>query len=175
MSQEVSPPKLEVRSDGKIEVNSLINLIDWFLNYDHKTAIIRHPQVEELFQWKQAEDIEQETAGYTFENAEARFAVGVFEALNENNTEAKLQKWITYLVYVLSEAKQMREEFVGLYDLKTNQGASFIEESRKLPTEAERKAFLTSAWLEAICTAEARILGWIYQQLYDKPFQMRYW
>ncbi|MCS6875058.1 MAG: hypothetical protein N2Z23_07535 [Pyrinomonadaceae bacterium] len=173
MSQQITPPKLETLSDGKLEINSLINLIDWFLKYDQKTAIMRHPQVEELFQWKQKDEIESGNQEYVFENAETRFAVGVFEALRENDSEVKLQEWITYLVYVLSEAKQIREEFVSSYDLETKE-VSFIQESEKLPTEAEKRAFLTSAWLEAICTAEARILGWIYQELYNKPFQMLY-
>ncbi len=172
MSQEYKPPKLEILPDGKIEINSLATLIDWFLSYDRRTSIMRHPQVEELFHWKQEDDLANGIEVYPFENAESRFAIGVFQALNENDSELKLQEWITYLVQVLSEAKKMREEFVNFYDLKTSEGASFVSESEKLPTEVEKRAFLTSAWLEAICTAEARILGWIYQEVYKKPFQI---
>jgi len=30
--------------------------------------------------------------------------------------------------------------------------------------------YLTSSWIENLCTAEARFLGWIYQEMYGKPF-----
>ena len=57
--------------------------------------VVRHPHVEELFQWKNAEDKAEGVESYPFENAEARFAIGVFQALGENDTETKLQNWIT--------------------------------------------------------------------------------
>ncbi|GIU83146.1 MAG: hypothetical protein D6687_00950 [Acidobacteria bacterium] len=170
--EKTFPPKLKLNENGDIEIESLADVIQWFLLYDQKTAIMRHPQVEELFQWKQEDDAEQGLQPYLFDSAEARFAIGVFQALAENNTQEKLHDWIVYLLQILSDAKMVRETFVENYELKTNQGVSFLKEALKLPSEDEKRLFLTSAWLEALCTAEARILGWVYQELYKRPFQI---
>jgi hypothetical protein len=169
--QEIFPPKLKFSEDGEIQIESLADLIDWFLTYDQKTAIIRHPQVEEIFQWKQADDAENQP--YLFDSAEATFAIGVFQALAENNTQEKLHNWIMALLEILSDARMIRENFVEDYKLKTHQGASFVEEALKLPSEKEKRLFLTSAWLEALCTAEVRVLGWVYQEIYKQPFQIK--
>jgi hypothetical protein len=44
-------------------------------------------------------------------------------------------------------------------------------ESQKIESKTEQRLFLTSSWLEALCTAEVRFLGWVYQELYGKQFQ----
>jgi len=103
--QTTQPPKLEKTANGDINTNSLADLLEWFLNFDPRVALVRNPQVEELFRWKQADDAENGIETYPFENAEARFAVGAFQALGENPTEAKLQKWITEVLQALGEAK----------------------------------------------------------------------
>jgi hypothetical protein len=166
------PPKLEKNLSGDININSLADLLEWFLNYDPKVALVRNPHVQELFEWKQADDAANGIEVYPFENAEARFAVGAFQALAENDSEPKLQQWITDVLQALGESKQMREDAVAEYKLETNQGASFVMEAQKIPSRNEQRLFLTGAWLEALCTAEARFLGWVYQELYNKPFQI---
>ena len=45
-----------------------------------------------------------------------------------------------------------------------------MQKSEKLTTNAEKRLYLASCWLEALCTAEARVLGWIYQEIYGRPF-----
>jgi hypothetical protein len=167
--QENQPPKLRMSANNDIDVNSLANLLEWFITNDGRVNIIRHQQVEELFRWKQAEDEKNGVETYPFENAEARFAIGVFQALGENDTESKLQDWITQLLEALGEAKQTGEDITSEYNL--NNSDSHVAQAAKLPTENERKLYLTSNWIEALCTAEVRFLGWIYQELYGKPFQ----
>ena len=169
--QELRPPVLEKTPEGDINVNSLADLLEWFLNYDQKVAVVRHPHVQELFEWKQADDAANGVQVYPFENAEARFAVGVFQAIAENDSQAALQQWVTALLQALGESKQTREDFVGQYNLETNQGASFILEAEKLPSRIEQRIFLTSAWIESLCMAEVRFLGWVYQELYGVPFE----
>ena len=44
-------------------------------------------------------------------------------------------------------------------------------EAEKIPTEEEKRFYLTSCWIESLCTAEVRFLGWVYQELYGKPFE----
>ena len=167
--EQNEPPKLKKTADGDIDANSLADLLEFFLNYDERVAIVRHPQVEELFQWKQAENKANGIEVYPFENAEARFAVGAFQAIGENDSEEKLRRWITEVLQALGEAKQTNEEIAKNYNLE--QSMSHLEQAEKLPTEIEQKIYLTSCWIESLCTAEVRFLGWVYQELYGKPFQ----
>jgi hypothetical protein len=167
--QENFPPKLRKTATGDIDINSLADLLEWFLIYDQRVGLVRHPHVEELFQWKQKDDEANGIEVYPFENAEARFAIGAFQALGENQTESKLQQWITEVLQALGEAKQTGEDITADYQL--DPGKSHVAEAEKIPTAAERRLFLTSSWLEALCTAEARFLGWVYQEIYGKPFQ----
>ena len=46
-----------------------------------------------------------------------------------------------------------------------------LEKAAKLTTNLEKRMYLTSCWIEALCTAEVRVLGWIYQEIYGKPFE----
>ncbi len=167
-TQPHQPPKLQKTENGDINTNSLADLLEWFLNYDPRVALVRNPQVEELFQWKQADDAENGVEIYPFENAESRFAIGVFQALGENDSENKLHRWIADVLQALSEAKQTNEEIAKTYNLK--QSESHIEQAEKIPSKTERRLYLSSCWLESLCTAETRFLGWIYQEIYNKTF-----
>ncbi|MGI8469611.1 MAG: hypothetical protein ACR2N3_14290 [Pyrinomonadaceae bacterium] len=170
-SNQQQPPKLEKTESGDININSLANLLEWFLSYDGRVGVMRHPHVQELFEWKQADDAANGVQVYPFENAEARFAVGVFSAIAENDSEAKLALWMTDVLQALGESKQTVEDFAAQYKLETKQGASPVMESQKLPSKTERRIFLTFAWIESLSTAEIRFLGWVYQELYGKSFQ----
>lgn len=169
--QQNLPPKLEVSPNGGINPTSLADLLEWFLNYDQKVAQIRHPFVEELFQWKQQDDFLQGVQTYPFENAESRFAIGAFQAIEENNSEQKLQFWISDVLNALHEAKQTNAEIAEAYKLETQENLSALGKSQFLSNDFEKRLYLSSCWLESLCTAEARFLGWVYQELYQKPFQ----
>ena len=166
---ENQPPKLRMSANNDIDVNSLADLLEWFITNDSRVNVVRHPHVEELFQWRNAEDKANGVESYPFENAEARFAIGVFQALGENDTETKLQNWITDLLEALGEAKQTHEDISNDYKFDASQ--SHVAQAEKIPTANERKLYLTSSWIEALCTAEVRFLGWVFQELYGKPFQ----
>lgn len=163
------PPKLVKTETGDIESNSLADLLEFFLNYDQRVAIMRHPHVEELFQWKQSDDKENGVEPYPFENAEARFAIGVFQAIAENNSEEQLSKWMTDILGALGEAKQNNEDIAKSYKLVQDQ--SHVAEAEKLPSKKEQRYYLTNCWVESLCTAEVRFLGWVYQELYGKAFE----
>ena len=163
------PPKLEKTANGDINTSSLADLLEWFLNYDSRVAIVRNPHVEELFQWKQADDAANGVEIYPFENAEARFAIGVFQAIAEYDSEAKLRRWITEVLQALGESKQMNEDIAASY--KLNASESHVAQAEQISSNSERRLYLTSGWLEALCTAEVRFLGWVYQELYGKPFE----
>jgi hypothetical protein len=167
--QNNQPPKLIKDADGGINTNSLADLLEWFLNYDTRVGIVRNPHVEELFQWKQKDDEANGLEIYPFENAEARFAIGVFQAIAEYDSEAKLRQWITEVLQALGESKQMNEDIAASY--KLNSSESHVAQAEQIPSNSERRLYLTSGWLEALCTAEVRFLGWVYQELYGKPFE----
>lgn len=164
------PPELRRSADGSLESNSLADLIEWFLNYDERTARIRHPYTEELFQWKQHDDVENGIGIYPFENAEARFAIGVFQALQENNSEPLLNLWLSDVLNALHEARNTKSELTEAYKLDDDPEKLALDKAEKLTTKAEKRLYLTSCWLEQLCTAEARVLGWVYQEMYGKPF-----
>jgi hypothetical protein len=169
---ENQPPTLNKTNENEIDVKSLADLLEWFLNYDERTARMRHANTDELFAWKQADDQANGSAIYPFENAEARFAVGTFQALAENNTEALLHGWISDVLNALHDARETRTELANSYDLDSDLDATSLQRAEKLTTNAEKRLYLTCCWNEALFTAEARFLGWVYQELYGKPFAM---
>ncbi|MGI8640742.1 MAG: hypothetical protein ACR2MG_12460 [Pyrinomonadaceae bacterium] len=166
--QQNQPPKLQKTESGDINTNSLADSLEWFLNYDQRVALVRNPQVEELFQWKQADDTANGIEIYPFENAESRFAIGVFQALGENDSENKLHRWISNVLQALSEAKETSEDIAKSYNLEQNK--SHVGQAQTIPSKLERRLYLSSCWLEALCTAEVRFLGWVYQEIYGKSF-----
>lgn len=168
-AEENQPPKLRPNAEGEIDVGSLADLLEWFLMYDERTARIRHPHTEELFQWKQTEDAAGGVTIYPFENAEARLAIGAFQALAENNTEPLLKLWISDLLEAIQNAHKTKTGIAESYDLDADLDSSAIEKAAKLTTNAEKRIYLTSCWLEALCTAEVRFLGWVYQEIYGRP------
>lgn len=170
-AQNSQPPKPAIDTQGKLDMSSIADVIEWFLNFDERTARMRHPQVQELFQWKQADDEENGVATYPFENAEARFAVGVVQALQENDREPLLKLWISDVLSALQEAKQTKSELSANYKLDAKPMDSALTKAEGLTTNSERRMYLTSCWFDALFTAEARVLGWIYQELYGKTFQ----
>jgi len=169
--QLTEPPRLKRAADGGIDNNSFADLLEWFLNHDERTARMRHPMVEELFQWKQRDDEEHGIGVYPFENAEARFAIGAFQALAENNSEPLLKLWISDVLNALQEAKQTKAEITDANNLDAEPEMFALVKAEKLTTKAEKRFYLSSCWLEALCTAEARFLGWVYQDIYGRPFQ----
>jgi hypothetical protein len=165
------PPKLRAAADGRLDNNSVADAIEWFLTFDERVARMRHPHVNELFTWKQADDEQNGIGTYPFENAEARFAIGVIQALEQNDKEPLLGLWISEVLSALHEARETRQELTDAYKLDKKPLESAIEKADRLTTTAERRNYLTSCWFDALFTAEARVLGWIYQELYGKPFQ----
>ena len=168
---ETGPPKLKAKPGStETDVNSLADLLEWFLTYDEKTARMRHPHTNKLFLWKQADDEANGATIYPFENAEARFAIGAFQALAENNSEPLLKLWISDVLNALHESRETKTQISEANRLDADLDASAVTRSQKLTTNAEKRLYLTSCWLEVLCTAEARFLGWVYQEKYGRPF-----
>jgi predicted enzyme related to lactoylglutathione lyase len=165
------PPPLARDELGRIEPSSLADLIEWFLANDPRVNMIRHPKVEEVFQWKQAESRRAGEEVYEFASAEERLAIGIMQAIVENEGERALHGWISQLLNALDDATKTTEEVSQAYRLDTSGEASTVTEAAKIPSASGRTIFLTCCWLEALCTAEVRVLGWVYQQLYGRAFQ----
>jgi hypothetical protein len=169
-SRQSAPPPLQHKGPAEINTSSLADVIQWFMDYDQRAAVIRHPKVEELFHWKQQQSGRDNESIYRFDHAEDRLAIGIMQALAEHSTERTLHAWISQLLNALDDAAKTNEEIGSAYKLDA-EASSAVEEAEKIPTANGRKIYLTCCWLETLCTAELRIMGWIYQELYGKAFQ----
>ena len=164
------PPALARDARGRVEPASLAAVIQWFLDYDERVAVVRFPAVEALFQWRQAEELKEQSEPFGFSRAEDRLAVGVMQALVEHDTEPGLHGWIKELLAALEDARQTNEAIAEAYGLKPSEDSSVVQEAEKIPSRRERDIYLSCCWLETLCTAEARVLGWAYQGLYGRAF-----
>ena len=163
------PPALKPDAAGRIDSNALADVIQWFLDRDPRVNAVRHPRAAEVFRWKQEAERRAGEDVFRFDTAEDRFAVGVVQALMSNPDERALHGWIAQLLNALDDASRTNEEIISAYRLDPAESA--VAESEKIPAAAAREVFLTCCWLEVLCTAEARVLGWVYQELYGRPFQ----
>ncbi|HEX8719603.1 MAG TPA: hypothetical protein VF736_03085 [Pyrinomonadaceae bacterium] len=170
--QQQGPPRLGRDAEGRVEPASLAAVIQWFLDYDERVAAVRFPAVEALFQWRRQEGGQSEQADAVgFNRAEDRLAVGVMQALVVHDSEAALHGWIGELLSALEDARRTNEAIAEAYGLKPSEESSVVEEAAKIPSRRERDIYLNCCWLETLCTAEARVLGWAYQGLYGRAFR----
>ena len=78
-------PPLQRDAHGKSIPILVPDVIQWFLDFDQRVAIIKHPNVEEVFQWKQEQDRKAGEEVFAFNRAEDRLAIGIIQALAEHN------------------------------------------------------------------------------------------
>ena len=164
------PPSMRRDARGRVEPASLAGVIQWFLDYDERVAVVRFPAVEALFQWRQAEELKGREDSFGFNRAEDRLAVGVMQALVEHDDEPALHGWIKELLAALEDARGTNEALAEAYGLRPSEESSVVAEAEKIPSRRERDIYLNCCWLETLCTAEARVLGWAYQGLYGRAF-----
>jgi len=166
----VSSPVLGRDICGNVDYDSLPDVIQWFLDYDERVAIIKHPRVEELFQWKQEQSRNAGEDVFNFNRAEDRLAIGILQSIAHNPTERELHGWIGQLLNALQEASQRTEAVSSAHRLEMNSSRSIVRESKNIPAAKTRDAFLIDCWVESLCTAEIRVLGWLYREFYGRPF-----
>jgi hypothetical protein len=165
----LNPPALR-DAVGNIDLDSVPDVIQWFLDYDQRVAIVKHPNVEEVFQWKQENSRNQGETVFDFKQAEDRLAIGIIQAIAEHNSERALHSWISQLLNALDSASKANEAAAEAYKLDLAAGGSVVREAEKIPTARGRRDFLINCWVETLCTAEARVLGWLYREFYGKAF-----
>lgn len=163
-------PPLQRDARGNVDLDSVPDVIQWFLNYDERVAIIKHRNVEEVFQWKQQQSQASGEEVFAFKQAEDRLAIGIIQALAENATKHDLHGWISQLLNALDSASKATEAASEAYKLDLRGGGSVVTEAEKIPSARGRREFLINCWLETLCTAEARVLGWLYKEFYGSPF-----
>jgi hypothetical protein len=166
----INLPPLKRHADGNVDVDSVPDVIEWFVNYDQRVAVIRHPSVEEVFQWKQQQSQQAGEEVFVFKQAEDRLAIGIIQALADNPSETELHSWIGQLLAALDTASKATEATADSYKLDLRSGKSILEQAERIPFERGRKQFLLNCWIETLCTAEARVLGWLYQEFYGRPY-----
>ncbi len=169
-AESMNPPPLKREAGGRIDLDSVPDVIQWFLDYDPRVAIIKHRNVEEVFHWKQEDSRAAGEEVFMFNHAEDRLAIGIIQALAENNTERRLHSWISQLLNALDAAAKANEATGEDYKLQLQNTNSIVNEAEKIPSLTARRQFLLNCWLESLCTAEARVLGWLYKEFYGRPF-----
>jgi len=168
--ESAGPPPLGRDAAGRLDLDSVPDVIQWFLDFDQRVAIVKHPNVEEVFQWKQQRSQAAGEPVFAFNRAEDRLAIGIIQALAEHSTERELHNWISQLLNALDSASKANEAAATAYQLDLESGGSVVNEAQKIPSARGREDFLINCWIETLCTAEARVLGWLYQELYGRPF-----
>ena len=163
-------PPLQRDSSGNVDLDSVPDVIQWFIDFDNRVAIIKHPSVEQVFQWKQQQSRDAGEPVFDFNRAEDRLAIGIIQALAENSTERALHSWISQLLNALDAASKANEAAAEAYKLDLAGGGSVVKEAEKIPSARGSREFLINCWIETLCTAEARVLGWLYQELYGRAF-----
>jgi hypothetical protein len=163
-------PPLQRDARGRIDVDSVPDVIQWFLDYDTRVGIVKHPRVEEVFQWKQEQSRIAGEDIFSFNRAEDRLAIGIIQALAENANERALHSWISQLLAALDAATRANEAISEAYRLDLPGAVSVVKEAEKIPTQRGRREFLLNCWVETLCTAEARVLGWLYKEFYGHPY-----
>jgi len=164
------PPALDRDAAGRIDLDSVPDVIQWFLDFDQRVAIVKHRNVEEVFQWKQQQSQAAGEQIFAFNRAEDRLAIGIIQALAEHATERELHSWISQLLNALDSASKANEAATSAYRLDLQSGGSVVNEAKKIPSTRGREDFLINCWIETLCTAEARVLGWLYKELYGHPY-----
>ncbi len=155
---------------GAIDYDSLPDVIQWFLDYDQRVAVIKHAKVEELFQWKQEQSRLTGEDVFNFNRAEDRLAIGILQSVAHNPTERELHAWMAQLLNALEKASKATEDVSAAYNLDMTVAISMVSESKKIPAATTRTDFLFNCWVETLCTAEVRVLGWLYREFYARPF-----
>lgn len=169
-ADSMGPPPLLRDAAGNVDLDSVPEVIQWFLDYDPRVAIIKHANVEEVFQWKQEDSRTSGEEVFAFNRAEDRLAIGIIQALAENDTEQELHSWLSQLLNALDSAAKANEATAEAYRLQLQGGGSIVKEAEKIPSAFGRQQFLINCWLESLCTAEARVLGWLYKEFYGRPY-----
>ena len=164
------PPVLGRDAAGRIDLDSVPDVIQWFLDFDQRVVIVKHRNVEEVFQWKQQQSQAAGEQIFAFNRAEDRLAIGIIQALAEHATERELHSWISQLLNALDSASKANEAATSAYRLNLQSGGSVVNEAKKIPSARGREDFLINCWIETLCTAEARVLGWLYKELYGHPY-----
>ncbi len=164
-----SPP-LRRHYNGQIDVDSVPDVVEWFLKYDQRVAIVKHPAVQEVFQWKQQHSQAAGESVFMFNLAEDRLAIGIIQALADNSTQQELHSWIGQLLNALETASKVNEATAEAYQLDLRSGGSILKQAEKIPFQKGRSDFLINCWIETLCTAEARVLGWLYKEFYGQPY-----
>jgi hypothetical protein len=166
----VNYPPLRRHSGGHVDVDSVPDVIEWFLTYDQRVAIVRNPAVQEIFQWKQQHSQAAGESVFKFNLAEDRLAIGIIQALADNSTQRELHSWISQLLNALDAASKVNETTAEAYKLDLRSGGSILKQAEKIPFQKGRSDFLINCWIETLCTAEARVLGWLYKEFYGTPY-----
>ena len=132
--QQDQPPKLRKTADGDIDINSLADLLEWFLNYDARVALVRHPHVEEFFNGS-SRAMRQTVWRFTrLKMPKPDLPSVFFRRSVKTILKTELNHWISEVLQTFGEVKQTNEDIAAAYNLEQDQ--SHIEQAEKIPIKS---------------------------------------
>ena len=102
-------------------------MIEWFLNYDQRVAIIGIRPSKKYFSGNSNKARRRAKRSFVFKQAEDRLAIGIIQALADNSTERQLHAWIGQLLGALDTASKANESTAEAYKLDLRSGGSIVE------------------------------------------------
>src|SRR5207237_1573168 len=100
---------------------------------DERVAVVKHPKVEELFQWKQEQSRNAGDSVFNFNRAEDRLAIGILQSIAHNPGERELHAWISQLLNTLEQSSKTTEQISASYQLNIDNARSVVVEATKIP------------------------------------------
>ena len=150
-AQENEPPKIRRSESGEADINSLADLLEWFLMYDERTARMRHANTEELFQWKQMDDVVNRFARELADAIAAAVAENPqVEACREKARAAGFEMKVT-LEAVVGFVSRSQSAALA----KVTAPARVVQPKRNLEVTANDRRFLRSLRIAADETTES--------------------
>jgi len=169
--QNDQPPKLRLTAEGSADIGSLADVLEWFLNFDETHRPHEATRPSKRFSNGNSRTT-RSTASRSTRSRTPRPALpsARFQALAENDTEPKLNRLDHRYPQRPRRRPDVAHRDLGILRPRRRPELYAVAKADKLTTAIEKRIYLTSSWIEALCTAEARYLGWSIRKLYGKPF-----
>ena len=166
-------PPLQRDARGNVDLDSVPDVIQWFLDYDQRVAIIKHPNVEEVFQWKQEQSRRRRAKKFSISiRPKIGWRSESFRRLPRTPPNARFIRGLANFLTRSTPRRRPTKQLPKLTSSISRSGGSIVKEAEKIPSAARTSRFLINCWVETLCTAEARVLGWLYKEFYGRPLRL---
>ena len=168
-ADQLSHPPLLRDPSGHVDVDSVPDVIQWFLDYDSRVAIIKHPRLKRSFNGSRNK-ADRTTKKYScLAGLRIVWQLGLSRLWARTPRNAAFTPGLGSCSMRSTRPQRLTKPFLRPMAW-TSQLTSIVTEATKIPTQRGRNDFLVNCWVETLCTAEARVLGWLYKEFYGRPY-----